>query len=510
MRRSTEFATWLSARWPALVRSLVFLGHPQAEAEVAAGEAVARLLPAWERERRDGDVDLLAYRALVEEHARVVRRRDPGAPPSLDDEPDLPPGLADRIERRRELEAHLATLDEEDRVRAVLAHVAGLDDDDVADVVGAAGPTPLLPLSALDVRDAGEAVPVAPAPVSAVLARSRRRRRTAWTRGAVVAAVVAVVLGATTWWTSGDDGAPEQGEVSAETNPLPVPWFADGTLHLARVTVVADHVETLLEVPDGVVYADTGGHVVHVDNNGRQRTIGRAVPGSRLVVEPATGWVAWADPGDGVPELVVNDTLARAEVGRRPLTPPGSGGGEPLGTHGPIAIDGERVYYSSADGDFAWEPSIDVSYALSGAMLDTAEDARVSRSDGVLRVTPLPYRTGTVIDADDARLTHDGRYAFGIQSTDAYDQLQVFRVEDGRPLQMYAPSDEAVAWTYQDGTFYFAVTHMLQDKRFQDMLEMPSEGDYRFYACRPGRPQPCEKLPLTVPEEVADPPILPS
>ncbi len=508
MRRGTEFATWLAARWPALVRTLVFLGHRQPEAEQVAREAVARVLPAWERERREGDVDVLAYRALLEERGRVVRRRDGDADDESPEEPDLPPALADRLERRRELEGHLATLPEQERVRAVLVHVAGLAGDEVDDVVGAPGATPALPLSAPEVRDACEAVPVPPAPVAGVVARSRRRRRTAWTRAAVVAAVVAAVLAATTWWTTGDDGA-EQGKVTAATNPMPVPWYADGRLRLARVEVEVAGLRALVTVPDGVVFSDDEGRVVHVDDSGRQRRIGETVPGSRLVVEPDNGWVAWADPGDGDPELVVHDTLARAEVGRRSLIPPGDTGGQPVGGHGPVAIDDERVYYTSPDGDFAWEPLIDVSYALSGTMVDTAEDSRVTRTDDVLRVTPLPYRTGTVIDADDARLTHDGRYAFAV-SPSHFDALEVYDVETGRPApQMYSPSDHAVAWTYDSGTFYFAVLHMLQDKTYQDMLQMPSEGNYRIYECRPGRePEPCRKL-TEVAEDVPDPPVFP-
>jgi hypothetical protein len=134
----------------------------------------------------------------------------------------------------------------------------------------------------------------------------------------------------------------------------------------------------------------------------------------------------------------------------------------------------------------------------------------VTRADGVLRVTPLPYRTGAVIDGDDARLTHDGRYAFAVQPNDAYDQLRVYDVESGRRLPpLYSPSDEAVAWTYQDGTFFFAVVHMLQDKRHQDTLQMPSKGDYRLYACRPDRADPCDLL-TEVPEEVPDPPVFPA
>ena len=51
---------------------------------------------------------------------------------------------------------------------------------------------------------------------------------------------------------------------------------------------------------------------------------------------------------------------------------------------------------------------------------------------------------------------------------------------------MYSPSDRAVAWTYTGGSFYIAVLHKLQDKTYQDMLQMPSEGNYRIFECVPG------------------------
>jgi len=506
MRPAEEFAAWMAARWPTLVRTVVLLGHPQPEAEQVAREALARVLPSWARERKEGDVDLLVLRAALEEHERVLRHRDERATDQPLDDPELPPGLEGRLERRRELEQHLATLTEPERARTVLRHVAGLTDEEVDDVLGAAGATPPLPLSGPDVRDACEGVPVPPAPVAEVLTRSRNRRRTAWTRGAGVVAVVAGVLAATTWWTSG--GGPEQGTVTPARNPLPVPWYADGRLHLARVDVEVAGLRTLLSVPDGVVYSDREGHVVHVDDGGVQRQIGETVPDSRLVVEPDNGWVAWADPGGGDPELVVHDTLGRTEVGRRPLSAPGGSGGDPVGEHGPIAIDDERVHYSSPDGDFAWEPLIDVSFALSGTMVDTAEEARVTRTGGVLRLTPVPYRTGAVVDADDARLTHDGRYAFAVRDS-RLDELEAVDVEPGRPLpRMYSPSDEAVSWAYQRGTFYFAVLHKMYDKTYQDTLQMPSAGDYRIYSCRPFVPSACRKL-AEVPEEVPDPPIFP-
>ena len=502
MRPASEFTAWLVARWPALVRTLVFLGHPQPEAESVAVAGLARALPAWERERREGDVEVLVYRAVLAERARLLRHREDDSP-APSDEPDLPPALADRLERRRELEAHLAALTPLQREQAVLTHVAELSEDQVADVVEEPGPAPEMPFPGPSVRDACEAVPASPAPVSAVLERSRGRRRTAWVRGGGALAATLVVLGATMWWSARPDGV-DRGRVTVQSNPLPLPWYADGRLHLARVVVEAPGVQKLVDVPDGVVYSDADGDVVHVDAAGDQDRIGETVTGSRLVVEPDNGWVAWADPGDGDPELVVHDTLARAEVGRRSLAGSSAGGGQPVGESGPIAVEDERVYYSSPDGDFAWEPLLDVSFALSGTMVDTAEGARVTRSDGVLRLTPVPYRTGTVIEADDARLTHDGAYAFAERD----DDLVVHDVETGLPTErMYSPSDHAVAWGYSEGTFVFAVQHMLQDKTYQDMLQMPSEGDYRIYACRLGLGDPCRTL-AEVPEEVPDPPLL--
>lgn len=387
-------------------------------------------------------------------------------------------------------------------MRTVLVHVAELSEDQVVEVLGDTGPVPVLPFPEPDVRDACDAVPVSPAPVSAVLARSRGRRRTAWTRGLVLVGVVATILTATTWWTARPDG-PEGGQVVTESNPLPISWYADEQLHLARVAVEVPGVQELVDVPDGVVYSDRDGLVVHVDSSGGQQQIGQTVAGSRLVVEHDLGWVAWADPGAGDPELVVHDTLEGTEVGRRSLAGSGEAGGQPVGESGPIAIEGERIFYSSPDGDFAWEPPIDVSFALSGSLVDTADEARLTRSEDVLRMTPLPYLTGSVVEAEDARLTPDGRYAFAVRA----DELAVYDVDSGKPIErMYSPSDEAVAWGYQEGTFVFAVLHRLQDKTYQDMLQMPSEGNYRLYACRPDLADPCRKL-AEVPEDVPDPPI---
>lgn len=503
MRRVDEFATWLAARWPSLVRGLVFLGNRQDDAERLAREGVARSLPGWEREAREGDVDVHVWRSVLEQRSRALRHEAPAA--DADPEPvELPPGLADRLERRRELEAHLAGLGEADRTRAVLVHVAELSEEQAAELVGDTGPVARLPLDGPAVLDACEAVPVPPAPVTDVVARARGRRRTAWGRGVVAVGVVAALLAATTWWTARSQG-PDQGRVEQATNPLPIPWYADGTLHLARVTVEVAGLLEMVDVPDGVVYSDTEGRVVAVDSAGQQTSIGETVAGSRLAANADTGWVAWADPADGNPVLVVHDTVAEAEVARRSLAGSEGGGGQPVGASQPIAIEGERVYYNSPDGDFAWDPLVDISFALAGTMLDTADGARVTRTDGVVRLSPAPFRTGVVIDADDARLTADGDYAFAVKE----EVLAVLDTETGEPVEaMYSPSDVVVAWGYDQGIFVFALQHNLADKAFQDMLQMPSVGNYRLYACRPELPEPCRRM-VEVPEEVPDPPVFP-
>ena len=282
MRRRDEFATWLAARWPALVRTLVFLGHPQPEAERVARRGgrpdAPRLGPgAPRRRRRRPGLPGAARGARAGAAARAATRPAP-AP----DEPDLPPGLADRLERRRELEAYLATLPEPERVRTVLVHVAGLAEDEVDDVTGQPGVTP----AAADGRP----------PTCATPARRSRRRRprspACWRARAAGGVrpgpaarrsprVVAVVLAATTWWTSGDDDQPDAGRGHAGDEPAARPVVrrrhaAPGPTSTCEVAGARQ----LLAVPDGVVYSDAEGHVVHVDDAGRQRTIGETVAGS--------------------------------------------------------------------------------------------------------------------------------------------------------------------------------------------------------------------------------------
>jgi len=297
------------------------------------------------------------------------------------------------------------------------------------------------------------------------------------------------------------------GDIEAADNPLPVAWYADGTLHLGEVTVGVRPVVELVRVPGGVVLTDDEAQVLFVEGDGDQQQIGETVTGTQLAAEPDNGWVAWADPGDGDPELVVFDTRVGDEVGRRSLADPRAGGGQPVGNSRPVAIDGELVYYRTRDTDFAWEPLPGEAFAISGELVDVADGAVVSRaSDPVaLLVQAHPFDTARLIVAGDARLTADGRYVMAEVAED----LAVFDVDTGAELpRMHSPSDEALTWTYVgDDTFFVTVLHKLQDKQYQDALQMPDRGDYRIYECVPGRDDTCVEA-HRVPRESPDAPVL--
>src|SRR3954454_715755 len=65
MRDDGDFAAYLAARWPFLVRSLVLLGCSPAEAEELARAGLARCYASWERVRRADDVDVHVHRAVL-------------------------------------------------------------------------------------------------------------------------------------------------------------------------------------------------------------------------------------------------------------------------------------------------------------------------------------------------------------------------------------------------------------------------------------------------------------
>lgn len=95
--------------------------------------------------------------------------------------------------------------------------------------------------------------------VAGELERPRRRRLTLVALGglAVVAALIAVV-----------SLQPAPPAVRTEANRVPVPWFADGELHLADVVVSLPHAGSFAPLGDGVVIEDEDGALLMVEPDG--------------------------------------------------------------------------------------------------------------------------------------------------------------------------------------------------------------------------------------------------
>lgn len=119
--------------------------------------------------------------------------------------------------------------------------------------------------------------------VTEELERPRRRRLTLYAVGAlaVVAAVVAVV-----------SMQPAPPAVRTEANRLPVPWFADGELHLADVVVALPGAGSFAPLDDGVVIEDVDGSLLLVEADGEVSDFDEEMPDSPVPDVPAVYDVA--------------------------------------------------------------------------------------------------------------------------------------------------------------------------------------------------------------------------
>lgn len=357
MRHDSDFAAYLAARWPALVRTLVLLGCPQHVAEDVARSALAGCQASWDQVRRADDVDAHVYRTLLA--CRRDRLREPWweeSGPTGTRAPDDDEGAL----RLRDLEATLDRLTPDLREVLVLHHVAGLDEEQVAEVLE-------LPLTTVarrldragalvderDLRGGSEAVDVLAPPSEDALARTdrpRRRLRPAVT-AAALAVAVAAVAGAWLGTREPDGSAPDPPNVTRVENPADVAWWAGGRLHLQHVSVAQPDLTEMAEVDGGVVFDDSGGGVWFVAGDGTRTRLGHKEPRQPLVADDERGWAAWVDPHDGFPELVVYDVTAREVLARRGL----AAQEDPFASEAshPIALDQDKVFYADRDAD--WE-----------------------------------------------------------------------------------------------------------------------------------------------------------
>lgn len=93
--------------------------------------------------------------------------------------------------------------------------------------------------------------------------RAARRRRGA-RRSLLGLTVVAVLAAGWLWWAA----RPAAPEVREEANPLPVVWYAEGDLHLAKVVVELPDVDEFVAWGSGAAVRLESGDLVRVDADG--------------------------------------------------------------------------------------------------------------------------------------------------------------------------------------------------------------------------------------------------
>jgi len=299
-------------------------------------------------------------------------------------------------------------------------------------------------------HEAEEAISVRQPPVDAVVARAsaaRRRRRT-WTAG-VTAAVVAVVAVGTWIGTRPEDTGLPDPVLKTEENPANIEWYANGVLHLADLTLALPSVESMVPLgAGGVVYGDEDGQVIHVRADGSLKALGHQEPGAPLATSVERGWVAWVDPHDGSPELIVHSTLTGAEVARTRLA---SEGDEEDGGTYPVAIDQGIVYYSAPDGDWAWEPPDGHPNAVvGGELLDVASAVRVVQAeDGFLRLIQPLFDIEIGVPGAGAILSEDGNYVLTRVDTPVTGTVRIYDTRSGEQIGTgLEAGDSAVVATF--------------------------------------------------------------
>jgi DNA-directed RNA polymerase specialized sigma24 family protein len=392
-----DFAAYLAARWPSLVRTLVLLGCGRREAAEVARTGLVRCYTAWDGVRRADDVDTYVYAAVLGSlHKHRRRIPAPAREPVADD-------ASDDERLRQSLQVQLDRLDGDERELVVLRFVAELTEAQAGDVldvplesaqarithglgrIDLEGlrqrlPTGLQPVSEIFHR-AGESIEVLANPVDEVVAEARAQRRRRRRTVVVGVAAAALVLGGLTWWAerepAEEDGPLPPAAVTRVKNPVQVAWYANGRLHLEKVAVSVPAVTELVELNGGAVYGDHEGTVAFVAADGQRRRIGHQEPDSPLVASSGEAWVAWIDPGEeggAGPAIQVYDVSAGELLAARDVAS--------TDVH-LVAIDQRQVFYEGPDGAFAWTPGVETAVKLERTgLLDVESANRVYQVGG--------------------------------------------------------------------------------------------------------------------------------
>ncbi|MFC7496321.1 MULTISPECIES: hypothetical protein [unclassified Nocardioides] len=480
-----DFAAYLAARWPLLVRVRVLAGCPRAEAEAVVLDGLARCALAWDQVRRADDVDVHVH-SEVHRAARIAahRRRSPNGPAKVPDadRDDDPPF---EVEVRRALEAALEPVQPEHREVLALLHVAGLDERRIAevldvepDVVASRVNQGLRTLDLTEARAlvlhddrrpppgvdelfriaAGSIELLVPS-YEAVLDRARDLRRRRRTRIVAGVAAAAVVIGGLVWWGSRPEPE-EPTRVTLAVNPVGVAWYANGVLHLDLVTVELPQLTDLVELAGGAVYGGVDGVVAFVSADGERRVLGHKETTSPLIGSRDEGWVSWVETegvaGGSGPGLIVYDVDSGLVH-----TPPEETPSEVV----PIALDQGRVYYSAGGTTYSWAPRSElIARDLRDGLIDIEGAIRVyQRGNSIDFLQPFVSSTRQVLPGIGAQLSAGGTHVL-TADPDTDDPTGTFTpllydVGSGRSLRSgLGPDEVAVDATFGDtGTVVYLV-----------------------------------------------------
>ncbi len=343
---------------------------------------------------------------------------------------------------------------------------------------------------------AGSAIGVPAPPLAAIVARARAHRRRRRRRVAAAAAAVLVVTGLGTYLGArpapGPDPGPGPSRVLELDNPAHAAWWANDVLHLAHVSVLLPRVEDLVDLDGGAVIGDKDGDVVLVSPTGQLTTIGHKVPGAPLAATAAHGLVAWVDPGDRRPRLVlydIDDHVVRAE---RDLQYRGPRWAElDEGSH-PIAFDGETLYYADQFGDWRWRPPfasadpvdhrglVDVSSAVVLRQLDP-------RTLDV--VQPFFSVDHELVGAAGAQLSPGGEYVLTrAPGGDPFAPVRIYDARSGERLWTgLRPGDQVLAASLgPEDQVTYVTAHRADQPAAGEYVRMSFTGPYELRACRLG------------------------
>ena len=132
---SEDFSAYVSARWPALVRSAVLLGCSYQEAEDMVQTALIRCYGAWDRIAKASDPDAYVHKVLVNCWAKSRKRRWWGEKPTADLPDSVGPDNTADVALSHALATALGRLSPQHRAVLVLRYAADMTEQQVAEAL---------------------------------------------------------------------------------------------------------------------------------------------------------------------------------------------------------------------------------------------------------------------------------------------------------------------------------------------------------------------------------------